>query len=149
VKVAKVLLLGQSQARKSRIPLPRYGIPASKQRANSKKFPEPGLWHTFLPGKCPTGAAIADSTLGWQGSYGGRDRPQATSTEREPMKLFKLTRKFRRDEDGAVTVDWVVLTAAIVGLGMAVLATVKSGSKTLASNISTGLGAITVDTTGN
>ena len=65
------------------------------------------------------------------------------------MKLFKLTRKFRRDEDGAVTVDWVVLTAAIVGLGMAVLATVKSGSKTLASNISTGLGAITVDTTGN
>lgn len=25
------------------------------------------------------------------------------------------------DEDGAVTVDWVVLTAAIIGLGMVVL----------------------------
>jgi len=65
------------------------------------------------------------------------------------MKLFKLTKKFRNEEDGAVTVDWVVLTAAIVGLGLAVMSTVKSGSKTLASNISTGLGAITVDTTGN
>lgn len=27
---------------------------------------------------------------------------------------------FRADEDGAVTVDWVVLTAAIVGLGVAI-----------------------------
>jgi hypothetical protein len=26
------------------------------------------------------------------------------------MKLFKMTRKFRNDEEGAVTVDWVVLT---------------------------------------
>ena len=34
---------------------------------------------------------------------------------------------FVRDEDGAVTVDWVVLTAAIVGLGIAVL-TVVAGS---------------------
>lgn len=36
------------------------------------------------------------------------------------MSLRKL--KFALlDEEGAVTVDWVVLTAAIVGLGMAVL----------------------------
>ena len=37
------------------------------------------------------------------------------------MKLFNLINRFRADEDGAVTVDWVVLTAAIVGLGIAVL----------------------------
>lgn len=30
--------------------------------------------------------------------------------------------RFARDEDGAVTVDWVVLTAAIVSLGMLVVA---------------------------
>ena len=29
--------------------------------------------------------------------------------------------RFRRDESGAITVDWVVLTAAIVGLGIVVL----------------------------
>ena len=42
-----------------------------------------------------------------------------------------------RNEDGAVTVDWVVLTAAIVGLGIAVIASVANG----ALNHSTGLGA--------
>lgn len=34
---------------------------------------------------------------------------------------MKLVLKFLRREDGAVTVDWVVLSAAIVGLGMVVL----------------------------
>lgn len=32
--------------------------------------------------------------------------------------IDKITRRMRR-EDGAITVDWVVLTAAIVGVGMA------------------------------
>jgi len=40
------------------------------------------------------------------------------------MTLKTLIKRFERDEDGAVTVDWVVLTAAIVGLGIAVLTTV-------------------------
>ena len=42
------------------------------------------------------------------------------------MKLFN--KNFFRDEDGAVTVDWVVLTAAIVGLGIAVLTSVSTGT---------------------
>ena len=36
--------------------------------------------------------------------------------------MLNFIKTFRADEDGAVTVDWVVLTAAIVGLGIAVLA---------------------------
>ena len=35
------------------------------------------------------------------------------------MKLFNMIKNFRNDESGAVTVDWVVLTASIVGLGIA------------------------------
>ncbi|MCR8723658.1 hypothetical protein [Frigidibacter sp. ROC022] len=62
------------------------------------------------------------------------------------MKLFKFTKKFRDAEDGAVTVDWVVLTAAIVGLGLAVMSTVRGGANGLASKISTGLGSISVST---
>jgi Flp pilus assembly pilin Flp len=62
------------------------------------------------------------------------------------MKLFKLAKNFRNDESGAVTVDWVVLTAAIVGLGFAIMSTVKSGSSDLANNISSGLGSVTVST---
>ena len=51
---------------------------------------------------------------------------------------------FIRDEDGAVTVDWVVLTAAIVGLGLAVLASVQTGAEDLAGAIETELTTTTV-----
>ena len=43
---------------------------------------------------------------------------------------------FLSDESGAVTVDWVVLTAAIVGLGIAVLTSVGNGTTTLADKVS-------------
>lgn len=49
------------------------------------------------------------------------------------MKLFNA---FLKDESGAVTVDWVVLTAAIVGLGIAVLTSVGGGTTTLADKVS-------------
>jgi len=35
--------------------------------------------------------------------------------------------KFTKDESGAVTVDWVVLTAAIVGIALAVIVLISSG----------------------
>ncbi|SHJ13794.1 Flp family type IVb pilin [Wenxinia saemankumensis] len=53
--------------------------------------------------------------------------------------MTKFINTFARDEDGAVTVDWVVLTAAIVGLGIAVLASVRSGATDLAGEIQTEL----------
>ncbi|NRB00306.1 MAG: hypothetical protein HRU32_10865 [Rhodobacteraceae bacterium] len=56
------------------------------------------------------------------------------------MKLFD----FIKNEDGAVTVDWVVLTAAIVGLGVAVITSVGGGVETLSSRISTDVGTQTV-----
>lgn len=52
------------------------------------------------------------------------------------MKFVSLLKKFRNDESGAVTVDWVVLTAAIVGLGIAVMAVVGNGMLTLSDSIS-------------
>jgi len=55
---------------------------------------------------------------------------------------------FIKNEDGAVTVDWVVLTAAIVGLGIAVLTSVSGGTTTLAGKISSNLAAGTVGVVG-
>ncbi len=49
--------------------------------------------------------------------------------------MLDFIKNFRADEDGAVTVDWVVLTAAIVGLGIAVLASVRSGAQNMADQI--------------
>ncbi len=63
------------------------------------------------------------------------------------MKLFNLIKTFRKDEDGAVTVDWVVLTAAIVGLGIATLAAVSGGVEDLSGDISTQLATSQIKTT--
>ena len=56
------------------------------------------------------------------------------------MKLLNLFKTFKSDESGAVTVDWVVLTAAIVGLGMVVMQTVGGGITTLGQDIVDNLG---------
>ncbi len=53
--------------------------------------------------------------------------------------MLNFFKNFRRDEDGAVTVDWVVLTAALVGLGVAVLATISGGVGDLSGDIATTL----------
>ena len=56
------------------------------------------------------------------------------------MKLLNLFKAFTKDESGAVTVDWVVLTAAIVGLGMVVISSLGGGIEGLAGKISSSVG---------
>lgn len=53
-------------------------------------------------------------------------------------------RAFLRDDDGAVTVDWVVLTAAVVLLGVATAFMATSTVPDLANNIDTFLRSQTV-----
>jgi Flp pilus assembly pilin Flp len=62
------------------------------------------------------------------------------------MKLFKLYKNFRDDESGAVTVDWVVLTAAIVGLAIAIGTVIFNQAGGIASAIDTELGLVEVNT---
>jgi Flp pilus assembly pilin Flp len=49
--------------------------------------------------------------------------------------MLNNIRTFAADESGAVTVDWVVLTAALVGLGLAVMGVISGGIETLTGNI--------------
>ena len=58
--------------------------------------------------------------------------------------MLNFIKNFRNDEDGAVTVDWVVLTAAVVALGLVVGNAVSSGAGDLATEISTELTAVDV-----
>lgn len=55
--------------------------------------------------------------------------------------MMKLISRFQRDESGAVTVDWVVLSAAVIGMGMLVLTpiafTADSNASDIADNIAT------------
>ena len=57
--------------------------------------------------------------------------------------MLNFIKNFRNDEDGAVTVDFVVLTAAIVVLGLAVGTAVSRGAEGLANEIETSLNNMT------
>jgi len=47
---------------------------------------------------------------------------------------------FLKDETGAVTVDWVVLTAAVVGLGLLIFTLIRPAVSSLATGIADELG---------
>ncbi|WPZ21123.1 hypothetical protein T7987_13220 [Sulfitobacter faviae] len=49
--------------------------------------------------------------------------------------MMNFIKNFRKDEDGAVTVDWVVLTAAIVGLAIVAFNAIGDSAETMATNI--------------
>ncbi len=59
------------------------------------------------------------------------------------MNILNIFKSFKNDEAGAVTVDWVVLTAAIVGLGLVVMTSVGGGIESLGSTVATDLSATT------
>lgn len=63
------------------------------------------------------------------------------------MKLLDFIETFRKDEDGAVTVDWVVLTAAVVALGLAAQAVITAGVEDLSGDISSQLAVSMIKTT--
>ena len=44
--------------------------------------------------------------------------------------------KFKEEESAAVTVDWVVITAAIVGLCISVMVAVRAGTTDMSGDIS-------------
>lgn len=54
--------------------------------------------------------------------------------------MMKLVKNFRTDEDGAVTVDWVVLTAAVVGLAIAAYSSIETGAQGLTASTAAFLG---------
>jgi Flp pilus assembly pilin Flp len=56
--------------------------------------------------------------------------------------MTNLIKTFAKSESGAVTVDWVVLTAALVGLGLAVMAVVSTGVEDLSNSVAADLTAI-------
>ena len=49
--------------------------------------------------------------------------------------MTKLLKAFAKNDDGAVTVDWVVLTAAIVGIALAILLVIRTALNSTASEI--------------
>ena len=61
--------------------------------------------------------------------------------------MMNFIKNFRADEDGAVTVDWVVLTAAVVGLAVAAYTSIETGAESITANTATYLDGIVVGAT--
>jgi Flp pilus assembly pilin Flp len=53
------------------------------------------------------------------------------------MSLSLSMKCFSRDEDGAVTVDWVVLTGAVVGLTLGVIFALQTATEGLTTRLAT------------
>jgi Flp pilus assembly pilin Flp len=54
--------------------------------------------------------------------------------------MIKFIKNFRKDEDGAVTVDWVVLTAAVVGLAIAAYGAIQTSTDTVLTDTGVAVG---------
>ncbi|UOA16528.1 hypothetical protein [Sulfitobacter dubius] len=61
------------------------------------------------------------------------------------MNFALKMKRFSRDEDGAVTVDWVVLTAAVVGLAVVAFGAISDSTDELTARIATDIDAVATD----
>jgi hypothetical protein len=59
------------------------------------------------------------------------------------MSIVSRLNEFRTSDTGAVTVDWVVLTAAVVGLGLAVMTAIATSTNNVLDTVDTDLAAAT------
>lgn len=51
--------------------------------------------------------------------------------------MFRFFQDFRRDECGAVTVDWVVICAGVVALCVAIVTAMQTGAVDLSDDVKT------------
>ncbi len=63
------------------------------------------------------------------------------------MQVLKSIRGFRDAEDGAVTVDWVVLTASVVALGMMVVGMLTGNMGSVGAKVNSFMSTRTISTT--
>tara|TARA_R110002096_G_scaffold34375_6_gene98138 strand:- start:256 stop:462 length:207 start_codon:yes stop_codon:yes gene_type:complete len=57
--------------------------------------------------------------------------------------MMNFIKNFKNDESGAVTVDWVVLTAAVVGLAVAAYTSIQTGASDLTTKTNSYMGTQT------
>lgn len=63
------------------------------------------------------------------------------------MKIWKMISRFRAEEAGAVTVDWVVLTASVCGLVALAMAGLKGNMTSIGQKTEQFLSSQSINTT--
>jgi Flp pilus assembly pilin Flp len=78
---------------------------------------------------------------------GSAARPPISVWKENDMSILKAVRTAFADKRGAVTVDWVVLTAAVVVLSIGAITVLNTGISSMISGINTELTYDNVKTT--
>jgi Flp pilus assembly pilin Flp len=78
---------------------------------------------------------------------GSAARPPISVWKENDMSILKAVRTAFADKRGAVTVDWVVLTAAVVVLSIGAITVLNTGISSMISGINTELTYDNVETT--
>ncbi|MCW3783477.1 MULTISPECIES: hypothetical protein [Albidovulum] len=74
-------------------------------------------------------------------------RKHRTTIARHDMKILRRSKRFAADEDGAVTVDWVVLTAGACALSVATMLGMKGSMNSVGDAVKRYLDTRTVPET--
>jgi hypothetical protein len=53
-----------------------------------------------------------------------------------PKTLAQWVKNYNRNDDGAISVDWVVITSAVIGLSLAVVLIISNGTQIYATFMS-------------
>jgi hypothetical protein len=67
----------------------------------------------------------------------GKESQSTPAPEAEQRKRHMMMKAFLTDDSGAMALDWLVLTAALLGLGLAISAVVSSGVEHLSAQAET------------
>jgi hypothetical protein len=65
------------------------------------------------------------------------------------LHLWHVARRFVASAAGAVTVDWLVLAAAVIGMVMIFLDPIATGTETLAESVADSIAGVPVGTAGD
>lgn len=60
--------------------------------------------------------------------------------------MSRFAKDVIRNDDGAVTIDWVVITALVVGLSMVTYLVIQTATNNMGGNVDTALSGSTVST---
>lgn len=73
--------------------------------------------------------------------------PECSGVFDVKRNCIRLTAELASNEDGAVTVDWVVLTAGVVALGAMAVAAITGNLGTVGSKVSSFMASQTISST--
>ena len=69
---------------------------------------------------------------------------RARSLRGKQRKMTNQAKTFLETEDGAITVDWVVLSAAVIGMGMLVLVPIAFSTESSTQGVADDIGDMPV-----